>query len=94
MKQKQLADLFIHNTPDKQAEKILVAFTGDVMLKKLKEKRNGECGRYGWYTDACSNDSLKIELSEHMARKDPDLDDIINLAAMILCRTELYGDKA
>lgn len=93
MKYKTLTDLFIHNTPEKDAEKILVCFTSELMLKKLAEKRK-DGDRGGWHTDRCDNDGLREELAEHMERADPDLDDIINLSAMILCRQALYGDEA
>lgn len=76
--------------PNEQADKLLADMVSHEMRKKLKKKR--EDGRGGWFGPNCSNKELRAMLLEHVEKGD--LIDIINLAAMIMARTKLYGASA
>ncbi len=81
---------WIMRMPDEEADKLLVDKIRFDMRKKLKEKR--EEGKCGWYKTTCNNDELKDRLIKNI--NDGDMIDVINLAAMIHCRTILYGKTA
>jgi len=76
--------------PDEKADDILVDVVMHEMRKKLKKKRDE--GRGGWFGPNCSNSVLRKMLKEHVEKGDPV--DIINLAAMIMARTKLFGENA
>ena len=76
--------------PNDVADELLVDVVRHEMRKKLKAKRDD--GRGGWFGPDCSNELLWEMLNEHIKKGDPI--DIINLAAMIMARTKLYGKKA
>jgi len=81
---------WILRIPDEKADELLVDAVMHEMRKKLKKKRQD--GRGGWFGPNCSNAGLREILLEHIDKGDPI--DIINLAAMIMVRTKLYGASA
>lgn len=76
--------------PDDKADELLVYAVMYEMRDKLKKKRND--GRGGWFGPNCSNEVLREMLIDHVEKGDPI--DVINLAAMIMVRTKLYGASA
>lgn len=81
---------FVDRLQNKEADDLLVRIIFEEMTARLTQKRNE--GRGGWYTNACSNKELRQMIDEHLAKGE--MIDVINLSAMIHCRTQLYGDKA
>lgn len=81
---------FIEEMPDETADSILANYTRLEMIGKLRHKR--DCGKHGWFTRICSNELLMESLKEHVEKGD--MIDVINIAAMIMFRTKLFGDNA
>lgn len=75
---------------EKYADGILISVTAQAMKIKLDKKR--EEGRGGWYrSDICSNEELLKSLKAHIDKGD--MIDVINLAAMIHIRNQIYPGK-
>ncbi len=81
--------IFIQRMPNEAADRALVAMACDSMSEKLTRKRNQ--GRHGWHNN-CRNNQLLVMLKRHVEKGD--MVDVMNLAAMIHARTELYGEDA
>lgn len=89
---------------DGHADAEMVTAIAGMMLDKLEQKRDE--GRGGWWRkDECSNRELRMMLEDHVDKAiDPhrkngkteqqDLIDVINIAAMMVVRLELYGSEA
>lgn len=82
---------FVESTTNEQADLAMVESVAQAMRNKLSKKRND--GRGGWYKLHEVNNKKLIEmLKKHVDKGD--MVDVLNLAAMIHVRIELYGDKA
>ena len=82
--------LMIEQMPDKHADRVLVTVASDAMREKLAKKR--EDGLRGWHTSLCTNEQLGAMLLDHFDKGD--MVDVMNFAAMIHVRTQLYGPSA
>ena len=78
--------------PDVKADELLVQEAIKKMAAKLKKTRaKGRGG--GWHGVTCKNSDLWLLLQNQMLNgRDPV--DIMNIAAMIAVRKDLYGEKA
>ena len=77
---------------DKIFDYLMVQNTSQAMLKKLAKKR--EEGYGGWHhpnKEICSNEKLIDMLKKHIEKGD--MIDVMNFAAMIHSRNEMYGDS-
>lgn len=81
---------FIDAVSSADADNLLVHEITRDMNEKLAKKRKD--GYSGWHTSDCSNSDLVIMLKAHIDKGD--MIDVINIAAMIHCRTKLYGPNA
>ena len=81
---------FIDALPDEQADRLLVQLAGAAMQRKL-EIASVLRGRGGWHRSDCSEGYLRELLAEHVVKGD--LVDVMNLAAMIYARQQLYGKR-
>ena len=79
----------IKQLPGAQADKALVDIAAAAMAEKLADKRGQ--GRGGWHSDTCDVADLQKLLVRNLA--DGDMVDVMNLAAMVHVRHELYGEK-
>ena len=80
-----------NTTSNSQADTSMVDYVSELMRNKLAKKRNE--GRGGWYRlHVVKNEKLLEMLKNHVDKGD--MVDVLNIAAMIYTRTELYGDKA
>lgn len=77
---------------NKGADEALVAVASRAMTQKLEQKRSEGRGNWHTKTHGCTNDKLLVMLREHV--KKGDMVDVLNLAAMIHVRSELYGKRA
>jgi len=75
---------------DKIADYLMVEQAKEAMLNKLAKKRAEGRGRWHHAT-LCSNQYLIKCLKDHIDKGD--MVDVLNLAAMILARQELYGES-
>ena len=80
---------FIDRIPSDIADSILIEFTRHKMRARLKEQR--ENGLSGWNTAQCDNKDLKERLLSNVDRSD--WLDVINLAAMLLARNNMFKEK-
>jgi len=80
---------FIMKIPSKIADSTLVRFIEHEMHKKLKEKRDS--GFSGWNTPQIENKDLLISLKRNLKRGD--YIDVINLAAMLHARKNMFIEK-
>jgi len=80
----------IESLPDNEADLVLVRHTANAMAAKLLKKRKQ--GKGGWHTPRCTDEYLFKLLIEHLERRD--MIDVINFAAMIHMRRELYGEDS
>lgn len=80
------AQLFINTLPDELADALLVNVAAAAMRAKLGKKRGD--GRRGWHTSDASDAELRRMLVEHCAKGDPV--DVMNIAAMLYVRSQLY----
>jgi hypothetical protein len=87
---KQLVGAFISRISNEEADSILCEFTSYHMRQKLEKKRND--GKHGWFNSTCTNVNLMEMLKEHLNRGD--MIDVINLAAMIEARKQIWGESA
>lgn len=79
---------FISALADENADALLVDLAGKAMAAKLAKKRLD--GRGGWHQPSHEIDAaLRDSLREHVAKGD--MVDVMNLAAMIHVRGEIYG---
>ena len=77
--------------PDVKADELLVQEATKKMAAKLKKTRAK--GRGSWHGVTCKNSDLWLMLQNQMLNeRDPV--DIMNIAAMIAVRKDLYGEKA
>ena len=77
--------------PDAIADELLVQEAQKKMVAKLKKTRAK--GRGGWHGVTCKNSDLWLMLQNQMLNgRDPV--DIMNIAAMIAVRKDLYREKA
>ena len=84
-------ELFIEATDNETAENLMIMSISKAMLDKLKKKRDQ--GRSGWYQlHVIKNEKLLGMLKNHVDKGD--MVDVLNIAAMIYTRSELYGDMA
>jgi hypothetical protein len=73
------------------ADFLMIEDVKQKMSEKLSKKRNE--GKGNWYHPTlCKNDILLESLKKHIDKGD--MVDVLNLAAMILTRKELYGETA
>lgn len=76
---------------DVSADEALVDITSNAMAEKLKKKRRQN--KEGWYIkEMITNEQLLIMLKKNL--DDGDMVDVINLAAMVYVRSEIYGKEA
>lgn len=81
----------IASMPDAKADEMLVQEAAKKMTAKLTKARKK--GRNGWHGATCKNSDLWLMLQQEMLNgRDPV--DILNLAAMIAVRKDIYGEKA
>ena len=81
----------IASMPDAKADEMLVQEAAKKMTAKLAKARKK--GRNGWHGSTCKNSDLWPMLQQEMLNgRDPV--DILNLAAMIAVRKDIYGEKA
>jgi|CXWL01.1.fsa_nt_gi hypothetical protein len=79
---------FISALADEKADAMLVDLAGKAMTEKLAKKRLD--GRGGWHQPKPEIDAdLRASLREHVDKGD--MVDVINLAAMLHVRSEIYG---
>ena len=77
--------------PDVKADELLVQEATKKMAAKLKKTRAK--GRDGWHGVTCKNSDLWLLLQNQILNsRDPV--DIMNIAAMIAVRKDLYREKA
>lgn len=81
---------WVVNSPDEHADAILANTVTREMLQKLGAKRAEGVG--GWFKPDCTNTKLSKMLMKHV--QEGDYIDVINIAAMMLVRTKLYGPDA
>lgn len=85
------AERMFNNLTNIKADEHLVTQAAQLMKSKLAKKR-GE-GYGGWHKQhSCNNEWLMQKLNEHVTKGD--MADVMNFAAMIAARTNIYGDKA
>jgi len=89
-----LAQFFEGQLTSEQADDLLVISTTSAMALALKEEREVK-GRSGWHTTAVTNDQLynRLQANLYEPRSLKSLSDIINLAAMLRVRMEVYGSQ-
>lgn len=89
-----LAQFFEAQLSSEQADDLLVISTTSAMALTLKEEREVK-GRSGWHTSAITNDQLYQRLQANLfePRSMKSLTDIINIAAMLRIRMEIYGSQ-
>lgn len=76
---------------DVSADEALVDITSNAMAEKLKKKRRQN--KEGWHIkEMITNEQLLIMLKKNL--DDGDMVDVINLAAMVYVRSEIYGKEA
>ncbi len=80
---------FITKIPSKDADSVLLRFTEYKMAKRLKQQR--EMGFSGWNTPQCGNSDLLKRLRDNLDRGE--YLDVINLAAMLLARENMFVEK-
>ena len=81
--------IFVSHVSNEAADSALVAITATAMTTKLAAKRSeGYCG---WHND-CTNAKLLAMLKAHVDKGD--MIDVMNFAAMLHVRSELYGEGA
>lgn len=85
---KDLYAHFVINARAEDADGTLVEFTAHEMRQRLREQR--EKGFSGWNTPQCTNDNLMHRLVKNLEKGD--LIDVINLAAMLLARQQLFEE--
>lgn len=85
---KDLYTHFVVNARSEDADGILVEFTAQEMRKRLNEQRKR--GFTGWHTPQCTNENLLQRAKANLEKGD--LIDVINLAAMILARKQLFDE--
>lgn len=81
--------LFVARVKPETADNLLVSLSSQAMEDKLCLKRIQ--GYQGWHNQCC-NEELLESLKEHIEKGD--MIDVMNYAAMIYLRTQLYGDDA
>ena len=86
---KEYITAFLNKLEDHNADYMLVQLTSLEMSKKLAKKRTE--GRSGWYGAGCDNEYLFELLKDHIDKGD--MIDVMNFAAMIYVREQLYGDE-
>lgn len=87
---KNIASAFLDKVPNEVADEILVEQASTAMAEKLAKVRT-EKGRGGWHTKTCSTDDLMAKLLTKV--EEGDMVDVMNYAAMIYVRNELYGSE-
>lgn len=87
---KNIASAFLDKVPNEVADEILVEQASTAMAEKLAKVRT-EKGRGGWHTQTCSTDDLMAKLLTKV--EEGDMVDVMNYAAMIYVRNELYGSE-
>lgn len=81
---------FVLRQSNEKADSILVDIVYHEMTKRLAEKR--QAGRGGWFGPNCTNKELLAMLQRNLQKGD--MIDVINLAAMIYARAQLFGETA
>ena len=83
--------LFIEKNGNEEADYLMVKSVSDAMIVELTKKRRE--GRGDWYKlHEVTNKELGTMLCGHVERGN--MIAVLNLAAMIYTRSELYGDLA
>ena len=77
--------------PDAKADELLVQEAQKKMVAKLKKTRAK--GRGGWHGVTCKNSDLWLMLQNQMLNG-RDTIDIMNIAAMIAVRKDIYGERS
>ena len=86
-----LQEEFISAISNEKADEMMVESVSQAMLIKLCKKRNE--GRGGWHRlHEIKNENFINMLKDHIDKGD--MVDVLNFAAMIHVRTELYGEDA
>ena len=85
---KNITSAFLSKVPGEIADEILVEQATVAMAEKLAKVRS-EKGRGGWHTPDCKTDDLMAKLLTKV--EEGDMVDVMNYAAMIYVRNELYG---
>lgn len=86
---KKLVLSFIVGATPTIADDLLVEFAQREMWIRLNEQR--EKGFHGWNTTQCKNADLKARLIKNVSTGD--WVDVMNLAAMLLAREQLFIEK-
>lgn len=86
----ELQKHYISSVGDGTSDELLVSAANEAMSLRLKSQAEG--GFSGWLTTRPINDDLYRRLIRNAEKGD--MVDVMNLAAMIYVRTELYGDDA
>lgn len=81
---------FIDQVPGETADNLLVGETMEAMQARLAECRDQ--GKGGWHNPSTTTESLMTSLVNELSTDNPNMIDIINFAAMIRMRKELYGE--
>jgi len=85
---KNVTSAFLDKVPGDIADAILVEQASAAMTEKLAKVRD-EKGRSGWHKPSCSTDDLMSKLLAKV--EEGDMVDVMNYAAMIYVRNELYS---
>ena len=86
----RITEALLHVDDNKLADFLMVEYAKNEMLIKLSKKRLD--GKGDWHHPTkCNNEHLLRSLINHVSKGD--MVDVLNIAAMILLRNQLYGEK-
>lgn len=77
--------LFISSIPSESADLLLVGSMSDQIYAKMVDNR--AAGKYGWHTENCTSDQLRVDLKKLVEKED--WIDVAIVSSMLLLREQL-----